>query len=91
MKPLDYLNTHAQCPDCDSKLFIEGPSGGASVNIKCAQCGSKFWYCPPFTPQRIDNSDEFYTRPPVNLWVETFGMVVPPQSFWQRVKERWFK
>jgi hypothetical protein len=32
------------CPDCGSHEFLEGPSGGASTNIKCANelCGSKF-------------------------------------------------
>jgi hypothetical protein len=34
-----------ECPDCDSREgFFEGPSGGMSTNIKCANeaCGSRF-------------------------------------------------
>jgi len=34
------------CPDCKGKEFLEGPHGGASINIKCAKCGSKFNICP---------------------------------------------
>lgn len=65
--PLHSLNERGRCPDCGGQQFIEGPHGGASVNIKCAKCGSKFWYAPPFTPQRIDNDDRFYTRTPRDL------------------------
>lgn len=31
-----------KCPDCDGDKFLEGPHGGASVNIKCAKCGARF-------------------------------------------------
>ncbi len=30
------------CPDCGSKMFAEGPSGGISTNIQCAECKSEF-------------------------------------------------
>ena len=30
------------CPDCGSNDFLEGPSGGLSINIKCAKCDHKF-------------------------------------------------
>ena len=32
------------CPDCKTNpmQMLEGPSGGMSTNIKCAECGSKF-------------------------------------------------
>lgn len=63
---LALLNTGI-CPDCATSMFIEGPSGGAAMNIKCAGCGSKFWFAPPFTPERIDNDDQFYTREPIDL------------------------
>ncbi len=65
--PLDYLNKHFRCPDCESPYFIMGPMGGLAVNIKCAGCGHKFCFAPPFTPQRIDNDDSLYTRPAVQL------------------------
>ena len=58
---LDY-SASTGCPDCGSQLFLRGPSGGMSMNIKCANdtCGSKFCYCPPFTPERIYNDDKYY-------------------------------
>ncbi|MBA7631806.1 hypothetical protein ES703_39342 [subsurface metagenome] len=28
-----------ECPKCHSEDFLEGPHGGAAVNIKCAGCG----------------------------------------------------
>jgi len=36
------------CPDCKGHDFKEGPHGGLSVNIKCAnpKCGSGFNVCP---------------------------------------------
>ncbi|HEV8364574.1 MAG TPA: hypothetical protein VGQ52_13750 [Gemmatimonadaceae bacterium] len=54
------LNTDRACPDCGSKEFHPGPWGGTARNVKCAGCGAKFWFCPPFQPKRIDNSDEVY-------------------------------
>ena len=30
---------NGECPDCGNKSWYEGPAGGMSVNIKCAQCG----------------------------------------------------
>lgn len=50
----------ACCPDCSSQLFHPGPSGGEAHLIKCAGCGSKFWYGPPFTPKRLQNDDSIY-------------------------------
>lgn len=50
----------ACCPDCRSQLFHPGPSGGEAHLIKCAGCGSKFWYGPPFTPKRLQNDDSLY-------------------------------
>jgi hypothetical protein len=33
-------------PCCGNTKFIEGPSGGLSLNIKCAACGEWFNICP---------------------------------------------
>lgn len=55
------------CPDCGDERFVMGPSGGMAHNIRCAGCGHKFWFSPPFPPMRIDNDDSFYTRAPINL------------------------
>lgn len=41
------------CPDCGSKEFIEGPSGGMAQNIKCADCGHWFNVALPLFIQRI--------------------------------------
>ncbi len=43
------------CPDCKGVKFLEGPSGGASTNIMCAndKCKSKFNHCPGFFAERI--------------------------------------
>lgn len=30
------------CPDCGSREFLDGPSGGMSQNIECAECHSRF-------------------------------------------------
>jgi hypothetical protein len=49
------------CPDCGSTHFNPGPRGGMAHNIRCAGCGNKFWYSPPFQPLRlIDSDDSFY-------------------------------
>jgi len=55
------LNTKEQCP-CGSRLFYRGPAGGMALNVKCAECGVKYWYAPPFTPCTIDNPDAVYNR-----------------------------
>jgi hypothetical protein len=47
---------------CGSKHFHPGPRGGAAHNVMCAMCGSKFWYCPPFPSELIDNEDKVYSR-----------------------------
>jgi hypothetical protein len=39
-----------KCPACGSKYFVEGPSGGAAVNIACEN-GHRFWVAGPFTPE----------------------------------------
>ena len=42
-----------RCGFCDSQEFLEGPSGGMSVNIMCASCGARFNICPPFSAEVI--------------------------------------
>lgn len=42
------------CPDCYAQdEWLEGPSGGFSVNIICGYCGSSFNYMFPFGVKRI--------------------------------------
>lgn len=56
-RPVEF---ESACPDCGSQWFNPGPRGGLAHNIRCAQCGSKFWFSPPFTPVRIDTEDRFF-------------------------------
>lgn len=52
---------NGKCPDCGSILFNPGPRGGNAHNIRCANCGAKFWYSPPFTSLRLlESDDRFY-------------------------------
>ena len=30
------------CPDCESGIMYQGPSGGMSTNVACETCGSEF-------------------------------------------------
>jgi hypothetical protein len=64
--PLERLN-EGFCPDCSGEIFNLGPCAGLSMNIKCAGCGSKFCFGPPFTPERINNSDSLYDTNPHKL------------------------
>lgn len=57
---LSWLTAHSQCPDCQSKLWNSGPCGRMAMNIRCANCGAKFCFCGPFTPDRINNDDQLY-------------------------------
>ena len=41
------------CPDCGSENFMEGPSGGGAVNVKCRGCGHWFNLGLPLFIQRI--------------------------------------
>ena len=41
------------CPDCGCKQLIEGPSGGACTNVKCADCGHWFNIGFPLFVERI--------------------------------------
>ncbi len=41
------------CIDCGSKSFMEGPSGGAAINVKCNNCGHWFNVALPLFIQRI--------------------------------------
>ncbi|HXV27104.1 MAG TPA: hypothetical protein VD862_03740 [Candidatus Paceibacterota bacterium] len=34
--------TKGKCPDCDGGKLLQGPEGGACMNVLCAGCGAKF-------------------------------------------------
>ena len=36
------LFANLQCPVCESQALFDGPRGGASVNVMCFACGSRF-------------------------------------------------
>lgn len=64
------------CPDCGVWEFLEGPSGGMSINIMCDNCGSIFNDAGPFGIERIRNFDIIieagnyreFTRDIINNW-----------------------
>lgn len=68
------LNTAAPagygCPSCGSLWFYEGPHGGLSINVKCAnaECGKKYNFCGPFPMIEIDNADMSYGGAKKTLW-----------------------
>lgn len=46
-----------KCPDCRGAGFYEGPDGGGSINVVCANedCSSRFNIMGPFGVKRISN------------------------------------
>ena len=52
-KLMDLFLEHNGCPDCGSGQFHEGPSGGMSTNVNCADCGHGFNLAIPMFVQRI--------------------------------------
>lgn len=57
----DFFEKYRCCPDCASESFHEGPCGGLSQNIKCADCGHWFNLALPVFVERIHMSKErFY-------------------------------
>lgn len=57
----DLFLKYNACPDCGSKEFMEGPSGGMSTNIKCHGCGHWFNAMLPLSIERIHiNEGRFY-------------------------------
>jgi DNA-directed RNA polymerase subunit RPC12/RpoP len=41
------------CPDCGGEEFREGPYGGMSRNVRCANCGHQFNWALPISIERI--------------------------------------
>jgi hypothetical protein len=39
--------TYPECPDCGSSFLDEGPRGGASINLICRDCGTRWNAVPP--------------------------------------------
>jgi hypothetical protein len=37
-----FIRRNALCPDCGVGNFLEGPTGGLSINVMCDRCSSKF-------------------------------------------------
>lgn len=57
----------ALCPNCGGDNWIEGPEGGASVNVQCRQCLKYYNWMGPFGFQDIgDRSDVFGIKPTKN-------------------------
>lgn len=61
-----------RCPFCGSrKGFQEGPHGGMSVNVKCANCGTKLNLMGPFTPELIELGPEI--NPCIEMATDELG------------------
>lgn len=45
------------CPTCGKSTFLHGPKGGNDENIRCEQCGSEFWFSPPFRAMRLERDN----------------------------------
>lgn len=43
-----------KCPNCKNDKWIEGPSGGMSVNIECSKCGSRYNHMGPLGLQELE-------------------------------------
>jgi DNA-directed RNA polymerase subunit RPC12/RpoP len=52
-KLLNFFLKYKRCPDCGSKEFYEGPSGGMSTNIRCGGCKHRFNMALPICVERI--------------------------------------
>lgn len=64
--PLDMTNG---CPDCQSDNFLEGPSGGMCVNVKCENCGHTFNIFPMLgAGHRISPTEEEIKEQPFMKW-----------------------
>lgn len=49
-------NAVKACPDCGNSFWIEGPSGGLSINMLCGLCFAEFNDMGPFGLDRIERS-----------------------------------
>lgn len=59
---LFYLSPDMTCPDCNGFIFRPGPRGGASQNVECVGCGSRFnitRFTDMVWAERIANSGEW--------------------------------
>lgn len=81
------------CPDCESpaeKTFLDGPTGGMCVNIKCSNCGSFFNNMGPFGLSRINNLNHQYYY---FMW--TSNMDCQPTNkftpFTPKIIQTWYK
>jgi hypothetical protein len=57
-----YLSMKRRCPSCDLKppVWLEGPSGGACINVFCARCGQGYNITPLVqVAEKIYQDDNF--------------------------------
>jgi len=53
----DHLMRQGKCPKCLCTQFRYGPQGGCAQNIRCAGCGTEYWWGPPFPAMFLDRDD----------------------------------
>lgn len=82
-----FIRRNGLCPDCGVGNFLEGPTGGISINVMCDQCSSKFNFhgcMAMYGADRISDSyrdpDEEYRAdlPEARVWLGEFPMGLIP-------------
>jgi hypothetical protein len=90
---LKYINKKHRCPVCRSKngALLAGPSGGASINSKCANpdCGQE--YCLGMGFNEIWTGEYLSRKDPGlygGLLFDPIDDDVPPRNFWPKLTEQ---
>ncbi len=54
-----------ECPGCQHRYFFEGPHGGLSINVKCAnpECGRTWNFMGPFGFDPIVSPASYFGGP----------------------------
>lgn len=81
------------CPDCNCPVFLHGPSGGASENIRCFHCGAEYNWCIPCSTERIErNEPTLYHgafRMPDEIKAYYNSWKKDKKTWWQQIREWW--
>jgi hypothetical protein len=58
-----FIRRNALCPDCGVGNFLEGPTGGISINVICDRCSSKFNFHGCMATYGADRISDSYRDP----------------------------
>lgn len=83
---------NGKCCVCECEIFLHGPAGGGSENIRCSKCGTEFWMGIPFPFEKIEGSCPELYRQPFKLSDELFTF----EQAWNwenpyKTKKSWWK